>query len=158
MHLIYHLKIHIQFAPFLFCTLEILADLRRGKSEYAGSIFPKRGNQGAGKETDDDKNEHVTIPPTGGAKKMPPAPTTERDLLMSLNSSRYKNIINKWVKTLLTGECNSTYGEIVTQELNKVTVSGGKLYNPEYKVISIDDAVKSELPTIYAFYILLIQY
>ena len=81
-----------------------------------------------------------------------------KDLLMSLNSSKYKNIINKWVKTLLTGECNSTYGEIVTQELNKVTASGGKLYNPEYKVISIDDAVKSELPTIYAFYILLIQY
>ena len=53
----------------------------------------------------------------------------------------------------MNGECNSTYDEIVTQELNSVTASGGKLYNPEYKVISIDDddkyAVKSELATIY---------
>lgn len=129
-----------------------MADLRRGKSEYSGSVFPKRGNQGAEKETEDDKNEHVTIPP-GAAKKMPSAPTTEKDLLISLNSSKYKNIINKWVKTLLTGECNSTYSEIVTQELNSVTAAGGKLYKikiPEmkYTVISIDDndkyAVKSE--------------
>ena len=109
--------------PSLFCALEIVADLSRGKREYSGSVFkvPKKSKKIEEKKTKYDKNEHVTIPPTGGAKKMPPAPTTEKDLLMSLNSSKYKNIINKWVKTLLTGECNSTYGEVVTQELNSVT-------------------------------------
>ena len=108
--------------------------------EWNGSILYNRERRKVAKK--DGKTKANTVQPT----KMPPAPTNDKDLVLSLNHSKYKKIINECVKASVTGECKQTYSEMASMQIGKVALNGGgKIYGSEYDEVDFNDAVKSEL-------------
>ena len=57
--------------------------------------------------------------------------TTSNDLVLSMYSPKYQQLIDQYVKDLLSGEYKQSYDQIASKELTKVKVAGGTFFKVE---------------------------